>query len=196
MRPIALDTNTYVGFKRGEAACVELIAQAPRLLISSTVLGELLAGFACGDREARNREELRRFLAVATVEVTSDRIGDRRHLWPALPRPATTGHADPQQRSVDCRQLPGAWSRAVQPGWPFRAGAWPAGGASLVGGVAMKATEPLYRGRGAPPGRGTPTTPSAVFWAYRLGCPRRVENARVGSRAAVASTLASKVSAA
>jgi predicted nucleic acid-binding protein len=71
MRPIALDTNTYVGFKRGEAACVELIAQAPRLLISSTVLGELLAGFACGDREARNREELRRFLAVATVEVTS-----------------------------------------------------------------------------------------------------------------------------
>jgi len=25
MRPIALDTNTYVGFKRGEAACVEVI---------------------------------------------------------------------------------------------------------------------------------------------------------------------------
>lgn len=49
MRPIALDTNTYVGFKRGEAAFVELIRQARRLLISSTVLGELLAGFACGD---------------------------------------------------------------------------------------------------------------------------------------------------
>jgi predicted nucleic acid-binding protein len=70
MRPIALDTNTYVGFKRGEAASVEVIRQAKRLLISSTVLGELLAGFACGDREARNREELRRFLAVDTVEVT------------------------------------------------------------------------------------------------------------------------------
>lgn len=69
MRPIALDTNTYVGFKRGDATCVELIQQARRLLISSTVLGELLAGFACGDREARNREELRRFLAVAGVEV-------------------------------------------------------------------------------------------------------------------------------
>jgi predicted nucleic acid-binding protein len=40
-----------------------------RLLISSTVLGELLAGFACGDREARNREELRRFLAVDAVQV-------------------------------------------------------------------------------------------------------------------------------
>ena len=69
MRPIALETNTYVGFKRGDATCVELIQQARRLLISSTVLGELLAGFACGDREARNREELRRFLAVAGVEV-------------------------------------------------------------------------------------------------------------------------------
>ena len=69
MRPIALDTNTYVGFKRGEPICVELIRQARRLLISSTVLGELLAGFACGDREARNREELRRFLAVDSVQL-------------------------------------------------------------------------------------------------------------------------------
>jgi hypothetical protein len=31
----------------------------------------LLAGFACGDREARNREELRRFLAVDAAEITS-----------------------------------------------------------------------------------------------------------------------------
>ena len=69
MRPIALDTNTYVGFKRGEPICVELFRQARRLLISSTVLGELLAGFACGDREARNREELRRFLAVDSVQL-------------------------------------------------------------------------------------------------------------------------------
>ncbi|MFM7454912.1 MAG: hypothetical protein ACKOPS_23925 [Cyanobium sp.] len=32
MRPIALDTNTYVGFKRGDATCVELIHQARRLV--------------------------------------------------------------------------------------------------------------------------------------------------------------------
>jgi tRNA(fMet)-specific endonuclease VapC len=69
MRPIALDTNTYVGFKRGNPTCVELIRQAKRLLVSTTVLGELLAGFACGDREARNREELRRFLEVESVQV-------------------------------------------------------------------------------------------------------------------------------
>jgi predicted nucleic acid-binding protein len=71
MRPIALDTNTYVGFKRGDPVCVEVISKAERLLICSTVLGELLAGFACGDREARNREELRRFLECRSVEITS-----------------------------------------------------------------------------------------------------------------------------
>lgn len=72
MRPIALDTNTYIGlsgFKRGDPTCVEVIRQSKRLLISTTVLAELLVGFACGDREARNREELRRFLAVVSVQV-------------------------------------------------------------------------------------------------------------------------------
>jgi predicted nucleic acid-binding protein len=69
MRPIALDTNTYVGFKRGDPTCVEVIRRSNQLLISTTVLAELLAGFACGDREARNREELRRFLAVDSVQV-------------------------------------------------------------------------------------------------------------------------------
>ena len=69
MRPIALDTNAYVGFKRGESSCVELIQRADQLLISSTVVGELLAGFACGSQEARNREELSRFLDVPRVEL-------------------------------------------------------------------------------------------------------------------------------
>jgi tRNA(fMet)-specific endonuclease VapC len=57
------------GFKRGDPTCVEVIRRSKRLLISTTVLAELLAGFACGDREARNREELRRFLAVDSVQV-------------------------------------------------------------------------------------------------------------------------------
>lgn len=62
MRPIALDTNAYVGFKRGDGRCLEVIRRAERLMLSVTVIGELLAGFACGGREARNREELRQFL--------------------------------------------------------------------------------------------------------------------------------------
>ncbi len=39
------------------------------------MLGELLVGFACGDREARNREDLRRFLVVDVVEITSIGVG-------------------------------------------------------------------------------------------------------------------------
>lgn len=68
MRPIALDTNTYVGFKRGDERCVEVMRRAERLLLGVTVIAELLAGFACGDREGRNREELRQFLDGRRVE--------------------------------------------------------------------------------------------------------------------------------
>ncbi len=69
MRPIALDTNAYVAFKRGENSAVEVVRRADHLLVCTTVLGELLAGFACGSREAHNREELSLFLASHRVEV-------------------------------------------------------------------------------------------------------------------------------
>ena len=68
MRPIALDTNAYVGFKRGDERCLEVIQNADRLLLGTTVIGELLAGFACGKREARNRQELRQFLDSEQVD--------------------------------------------------------------------------------------------------------------------------------
>ncbi|MDD5388530.1 MAG: type II toxin-antitoxin system VapC family toxin [Gallionellaceae bacterium] len=68
MRPLALDTNAYTAFKRGDAEVLAVLRQADRLLISVTVLGELLAGFAAGNREAENREELSRFLASPRVE--------------------------------------------------------------------------------------------------------------------------------
>jgi tRNA(fMet)-specific endonuclease VapC len=68
MRAIALDTNAYVAFKRGEGAAVEVCRCADHLLLSATVLGELLAGFACGAQEPRNREELSLFLASPRVE--------------------------------------------------------------------------------------------------------------------------------
>ena len=77
MRAIALDTNTYAGFKRGDAACVEVIRHADQLLLSSTVVGELLAGFACGNQETRNREELSRFLAFPAGERVRQRPSHR-----------------------------------------------------------------------------------------------------------------------
>jgi predicted nucleic acid-binding protein len=62
MRPILIDTNAYSAFKRGDADIIEVLAWADRVLVNSVVLGELLAGFAAGMQEARNRAELARFL--------------------------------------------------------------------------------------------------------------------------------------
>lgn len=71
MRRVLLDTNAYVAFKRGDEAVVELIRLADEIVLSSVVLGELLAGFAAGEREAACREELARFLASRRVTVVS-----------------------------------------------------------------------------------------------------------------------------
>jgi predicted nucleic acid-binding protein len=69
VRPLLIDTNAYTAFKRGDADIVDALSWADSVGINSIVLGELLAGFAAGTREARNREELARFLASPRVEV-------------------------------------------------------------------------------------------------------------------------------
>ncbi|MFZ4537482.1 type II toxin-antitoxin system VapC family toxin [Propionivibrio sp.] len=69
MRPIALDTNAYSAFKRGDEAIVTVLQYAPRIIVSTTVLGELLGGFAVGQRESANRSELTKFLNVPRVKV-------------------------------------------------------------------------------------------------------------------------------
>ena len=79
MRPIALDTNAYAGFKRGDATCIEVVQRADQLLLSSTVAAELLAGFACGSQEARNREELSRFLASPRVNLCDNSLTTADH---------------------------------------------------------------------------------------------------------------------
>jgi tRNA(fMet)-specific endonuclease VapC len=69
MKRVLLDTNAYVAFKRGVPAVVELIQLADEVIVSTVVLGELLAGFASGEREARNRAELAQFLGASRVSV-------------------------------------------------------------------------------------------------------------------------------
>jgi predicted nucleic acid-binding protein len=69
VRPLLIDTNAYTAFKRGDPDIVEALAWADSLLVNSVVLGELLAGFAAGAREARNREELASFLDSPRVQV-------------------------------------------------------------------------------------------------------------------------------
>jgi hypothetical protein len=50
-----------------------VIRNAEHLLLAATVVGELLAGFAGGEREARNREELRQFLDCRWSSMTTCR---------------------------------------------------------------------------------------------------------------------------
>jgi tRNA(fMet)-specific endonuclease VapC len=78
MKPVAIDTNAYAAFKRGDEVILEVLRHADDILVSITVLGELLAGFAAGTREARNRLELADFVlsprvrVVPSTEATAD----------------------------------------------------------------------------------------------------------------------------
>ncbi len=59
---ILMDTNAYVAFKQGKQQAIEVISHAQIIGISVIVLGELLAGFAVGNRELENQKELEQFL--------------------------------------------------------------------------------------------------------------------------------------
>ncbi len=67
---VALDSNAYADWKRDGLWNSE-ISSASQVHVSATVLGELGFGFACGNREAKNLEELREFLAASVVVVDS-----------------------------------------------------------------------------------------------------------------------------
>jgi tRNA(fMet)-specific endonuclease VapC len=69
MRPVLLDTNAYAAFMLGAAEVVDVVAHADKLYLNSIVLGELLAGFAAGTREPKNRAELARFLDSPRIEI-------------------------------------------------------------------------------------------------------------------------------
>ncbi len=71
MRPILLDTNAYTAFKRGDEQIIAVLAYAPSIIVCATVLGELLGGFAAGQRESANRSELTQFINTPRVRVVS-----------------------------------------------------------------------------------------------------------------------------
>jgi predicted nucleic acid-binding protein len=75
---IALDTNAYSAFKRGDAAVLEVLQTADEIGVSVVVLGELAAGFAVGGQAERNRHELERFLdsrRVQVLAIDADTVG-------------------------------------------------------------------------------------------------------------------------
>jgi tRNA(fMet)-specific endonuclease VapC len=71
MRPILIDTNAYVAFKKGDASIMEIIQHAETLAISPVVLGELLGGFECGNKTKKNLDELQQFLQSSRIRVFS-----------------------------------------------------------------------------------------------------------------------------
>ena len=64
-----IDTNAYSAFKAGDPEIGEVLRPADTIYLCPIVLGELLAGFASGTRETKNRQELAGFLASTRVRV-------------------------------------------------------------------------------------------------------------------------------
>lgn len=90
MRRVLLDTSAYSAFMRGHSGVKLAVQRADEIHFTPVVLGELLAGFARGGRERRNREELQAFLASPRVNVSdlNEETAERyavilRSLWDA-----------------------------------------------------------------------------------------------------------------
>jgi tRNA(fMet)-specific endonuclease VapC len=66
---LALDTNTYAQFMRGEPSAVERVRTAERLGVPVPVLAELRFGFLNGTRGRKNEASLARFLDSPRVSV-------------------------------------------------------------------------------------------------------------------------------
>ena len=66
---VALDTNAYSDFMRGDPVRVQIIRAARHLHLPLMVLGELRAGFAAGNQKSVNAANLQRFLGSPRVTV-------------------------------------------------------------------------------------------------------------------------------
>lgn len=66
---LALDTNAYADFCRGEKRAVDALQRADRIFLPFIVLAELRAGFLCGKKSLTNESHLNRFLDSPRVEI-------------------------------------------------------------------------------------------------------------------------------
>jgi len=66
---VALDTNRYVDFCRGEPEAVQVVQQAHEIFLPFVVIAELRAGFLCGTRGRQNERTLTKFLNSDRVRV-------------------------------------------------------------------------------------------------------------------------------
>lgn len=66
---VALDTNAYSDFMRGDASRVHIFRTARHLFLPLIVLAELRAGFAAGNQASANAANLQLFLNSPRVQV-------------------------------------------------------------------------------------------------------------------------------
>ncbi len=66
---VALDTNAYSDFMKGDPSRVQSVRSARRLYLPLMVLAELRAGFAAGNQETKNAANLQRFLNSPRVSL-------------------------------------------------------------------------------------------------------------------------------
>ncbi len=66
---VALDTNRYTDFMRGDAALAKVLEQADEIVLPFVVLGELRASFAHGAPKSGNEKMLEEFLQEKDVGV-------------------------------------------------------------------------------------------------------------------------------
>ncbi|RZD18977.1 MAG: type II toxin-antitoxin system VapC family toxin [Candidatus Acididesulfobacter diazotrophicus] len=72
---IILDSCAYSAFLRGHGKVKSVMQISDEIFINSIIIGELLSGFALGNREERNRDILLKFLKsprVKTVAVNNE----------------------------------------------------------------------------------------------------------------------------
>jgi len=76
---LALDTNAYTDFMRGETTRVFQVQSARSIVLPLIVVAELRAGFAVGSKSSQNEQTLQRFLNQDRVKVESPDDGTTHH---------------------------------------------------------------------------------------------------------------------
>jgi tRNA(fMet)-specific endonuclease VapC len=76
---LALDTQAYSDFCRGDAAILHNVQRADRVVFPLIVIGELRAGFQAGGFGRENERVLERFLTRRRVEVAKPDLETTHH---------------------------------------------------------------------------------------------------------------------
>ena len=68
---VMLDTSAYSAFLRGNHEIKLSIQEADEIILNPVIIGELLAGFAMGKNEKKNRTVLQEFISSPRVRVVN-----------------------------------------------------------------------------------------------------------------------------